>query len=163
MSDVRVLVDRVLFDPNIGASVMLLKEKDGERVLPVWIGKSEALSIAMAIEKVTLTRPMTHDLIQSILKNLDVSVSWVRVRDLDEGTFFATIKLTTTSAESVDIDARPSDAVALAIRMEAPIFVAEQVLSVTISAELNALERIENLDEDILSDLPDEVFGKYKM
>ena len=159
MSDVRVLVDKVLFDPKVQASVMLLKEKDGKRILPVWIGQSEALSIAMAMEDVSLTRPMTHDLMQSILKSLGASITFVRIHSLDEGTFYAILRLS-MGDETVDIDSRPSDAVALAIRMKSPVYVSENVLSESINIDLGTFDSI---DEDLLSELPDDVFGKYKM
>ncbi len=162
MTDIRVNVKKVLFDPQIGASVVLLQEEDGDRELPIWIGQSEALSIAMAIEKIALPRPMTHDLIQSIFAGLDVSVDWMRVRDLADGTYYATLRLCSSSGKT-DIDSRPSDAIAIALRMEAPIFISDKVFTAASKMEINAPERIEELDEDLLADLPNEVFGKYKM
>ncbi len=162
MGDIRVTVERVLFDPKVGASVVLLKEQDGERELPIWIGQPEALSIAMALENVKLPRPMSHDLFQSVLAGLNVAVSWVRVRDLDEGTYFATMKLRNTTGE-IDIDSRPSDAIAIALRMEAPIFVAESVFVAVSKSEAKTPASIDKIDDDFLAELPDEVFGKYKM
>ena len=162
MSDSRVIIDRVLFVPKAGASVVLLKEEGQDRVLPIWIGQAEAISIAMAIEKVTLPRPMTHDLMKSMLEHLDISLTWVRIHSLDEGTFYGTIRLNTKDGE-VDIDSRPSDAIAIAIRMGAPIFVAEKVLTEAAQTTLGSMGNFESLDENVLEDLPDEVFGKYKM
>ncbi|MCP4604902.1 MAG: bifunctional nuclease family protein [Proteobacteria bacterium] len=162
MGDIRVSVKKVLFDPKVGASVVLLKEEEGEREVPIWIGQSEALSIAMAIENISLPRPMTHDLIQSVLTGLGVSIDWIRIHDLDEGTFYATLRLNSSDGE-VDVDSRPSDAIAVALRMEAPIFVAEKVFVAASQMDPNSPGKIEDMDEDFLADLPDEVFGKYKM
>lgn len=141
---------------------MLLKEDDGERRLPVWIGPPEALSIAMALEKVTFKRPMTHDLFSSILGRLDVEIDWVKITDFQEGTYFATMKLN-VSGDTVQIDARPSDAIAMATRTNSPVFVEEQVFVDTTEIGRKTLEDIEGFEENILEDLPNEVFGKYKM
>ncbi|MCP4199963.1 MAG: bifunctional nuclease family protein [Proteobacteria bacterium] len=162
MGNVRVIVEKILFDPNVGASVMLLKEDDGERRLPVWIGPSEALSIAMALEKVTFKRPMTHDLLNSILGRLDVEIDWVKITDFQEGTYFALMKLI-VSGDTVQVDARPSDAIAMATRTNSPIFVAEQVFVDTMEIGRKTLEDIEGFEESILEDLPNDVYGKYKM
>jgi bifunctional DNase/RNase len=162
MGNVRVIVEKILFDPNVGASVMLLKEDDGERRLPVWIGPPEALSIAMALEKVTFKRPMTHDLLSSILGRLDVEIDWVKITDFQEGTYFSTMKLK-VSGDTVQIDARPSDAIAMATRTNSPIFVEEKVFVDTMEIGRKTLEDIEGFEENILEDLPNEVFGKYKM
>ncbi len=162
MSDIRVKIEKVLFDSSIGASVVLLKEEAGERELPIWIGQPEALSIAMAVEDVELPRPMTHDLLRSILDELDVTLSWVRVHNLEEGTFFATLRLNHPGGD-LDVDARPSDAIALAARVNAPVFVAEAVFLTVSTSMMDALGKIKDVDKDLLAELPDEVFGKYKM
>ncbi len=162
MSDIRVKIERVLFDPNVGASVVLLKEEAGERELPIWIGEPEALSIAMAVENVELPRPMTHDLLKAIIEELGVTVLWVRVHNLEEGTFFATLRLNRPEGD-IDIDARPSDAIALAARVNAPVFVAETVFLTVSTTMMDALGKIKDIDKDFLAELPDEVFGKYKM
>lgn len=160
MSNVRVFIEKVLFDPKVGASVILLKECEGERLLPIWIGQSEALSIAMALENIRLPRPMTHDLMSSILERLDVSVSWVRIHDLNEGTFYAALRLSIDGTDT-DIDSRPSDAIAVALRTGAPIFVKDAIMEE--SGQSDSEGAIDSADEDFLSELPDEVFGKYKM
>lgn len=162
MADVRVIIEKILFDPNVGASVMLLKEEQGERRLPVWIGPPEALSIAMALEKVSFKRPMTHDLMFAVLEELDAEIDWVKVNDFQEGTFFATIKLS-VKGETMKIDARPSDAIAMATRTGSPVFVAEQVFVDTMDIGRKTLKEIEGFEEHILEELPNEVFGKYKM
>jgi hypothetical protein len=162
MGNVRVIIEKILFDPNVGASVMLLKEEQGERQLPVWIGPNEALSIAMALEKVMFKRPMTHDLMMSLLGSLEVGIDWVKITDFQDGTYFATIKLN-VSGEYIKVDARPSDAIAMATRVNSPIFVDEQVFIDTMEIGRKTLEDIEGFEENILEDLPNEVFGKYKM
>lgn len=162
MNDSKVVVDRVLFDPKAGASVVLLKEEGKERILPIWIGQAEALSIAMAMENVKLPRPMTHDLFKSVIEGLEVILEWVRIRSLEEGTFFATMRLKTKRGD-VDIDARPSDAIAIALRTGTPVYVAEKVLLEASQAAIGSMQDLTNLDDDFLADLPDEVFGKYKM
>ncbi len=162
MGDVRVIVEKILFDPNVGASVMLLKEEQGDRQLPVWIGPNEALSIAMALEKVTFKRPLTHDLMMSMLGSLEVMIDWVKITDFQEGTYFATIKLN-VSGETINVDARPSDAIAMAARVSSPIFVDDQVFIDTMEVGRKTLEEIEGFGENILEELPTEVFGKYKM
>ena len=162
MSDIRFDVDQVLFDPQAGAAVVMLKEQDGSRVLPIWIGQAEAISIAIGVEKLSLARPMTHDLLKSIIDKLSVSIEWVRVCDLEDGTFFARIKMS-TEQEQIEIDSRPSDAIALALRAEAPIFVAEHVLTEALQTAPNMPADLTQLEEELLANLPDETFGKYKM
>ncbi len=162
MDDVRVFVDKVLCDTEADTCVVLLKEEDGERVLPIWIGQAEAFSIAMAQEKVKLPRPITHDLVESILKSLEASLEWVQIVAIEEGTFFAVMRVKTEDGEH-DVDCRPSDAVAVAMRTESPIFVAEMVMKSALDPFSDLSEKFENISEEMLADLPDEVFGKYKM
>lgn len=162
MSDIPFVVSQVLFDPKTKAAVAMLKERDGGRVLPIWIGQAEAISIAMGMEKVSLARPMTHDLLKSVLEKLGVFVEWISVSDLEDGTFFARIKLS-KGKEQVEIDSRPSDAIALALRVDAPIFVAERVVAEAAHTPHNLPRDLAELEDDLLASLPDETFGKYKM
>ena len=162
MDDLRVVVDKVLCDTEAGACVILLKEEGADRILPIWIGEAEAFSIAMAQEHITLPRPITHDLIQSILDVVGVSVDWVRVASIEEGTFYATMRLNGPMGER-DVDCRPSDAIAIAMRVDAPIFVSEDVLNRGVDPFSAISNRLEQLSDDLLANLPDEVFGKYKM
>ncbi|MDJ0762547.1 MAG: bifunctional nuclease family protein [Myxococcota bacterium] len=162
MSDAKVFVDRVLFDPNVGTCVVLLKESGTGRVLPIWIGQTEAFAIVMAMENIALPRPMTHDLMWSILQTTDIAVDWIRVHSMEAGTFFATMRLRTPSGEK-DIDARPSDAIAVAVRAGTPIFVSEQVLAESVETGAKIPDDLKQIKEDFLANLPDEVFGKYKM
>jgi bifunctional DNase/RNase len=107
--------------------IALLREKAGERYLPIWIGPSEAASIAMAMQGVVTPRPMTHDLMKAILDDLSVAVRQIQVTELRESTFYAVITLD-RSGDTLEVSARPSDAMALAVRMSVPIFASEEVL-----------------------------------
>jgi len=107
--------------------IVLLREKEGERYLPIWIGPSEAASIAMALQGVATPRPMTHDLMKTILDDLSVQVIQVVVSELRESTFYAVITLE-RAGERMEISARPSDAMALAVRTAVPIYAVDDVL-----------------------------------
>lgn len=126
---VRMKVEGLLFDPRSSMYILLLQQVNGNRTLPVWIGKPEADSIALAIGKVVTPRPLTHDLIKNVFDSLMVRVSKVVITEVIENTFYAVIHATDGKME-IAIDSRPSDAVAVAIRMQAPIFVEEDVLDV---------------------------------
>ena len=107
--------------------IVLLRELGGERYLPIWIGAAEAAAIALSLQGVVTPRPMTHDLMQNILEDLQVSVQRIVVTELRDSTFFASIQLQ-RNGDSYEISSRPSDAIALAVRMEAPVFAEEGVL-----------------------------------
>lgn len=153
---------KVLYDANIGASVVILQNEEGDRILPIWVGQSEALSIAVASEKIKMARPMTHDLVKSLLTHTDTAVEWIRVTDVKDGTYYATMRLS-TGKTSVNLDTRPSDAIAVALRVDAPIFVAEHVILDALGSDSALLKNLGELEEDFLANLPDEIFGKYKM
>lgn len=107
--------------------IVLLKEKDGERYLPIWIGAVEATAIAFALQGVVTPRPMTHDLLKGILDETGISVDSIAITELTEGVFYSSIRLRQGTAQ-FEISSRPSDAVALAVRSEVPIFAAEDVM-----------------------------------
>ncbi len=107
--------------------IVLLRERGGERYLPIWIGAAEAAAIALSLQGVVTPRPMTHDLMQNILEDLQVSVQRIVVTELRDSTFFASIQLQ-RKGDSYEISSRPSDAIALAVRMEVPVFAEEGVL-----------------------------------
>jgi bifunctional DNase/RNase len=107
--------------------IVLLRERGGERYLPIWIGASEAAAIALSLQGVVTPRPMTHDLLKNILDEMSVQVQRIVVTELRDSTFFATIQLERETA-SYEISSRPSDAIALAVRLSAPIFASEEVL-----------------------------------
>lgn len=124
---IRVSIHGIAIDPVSNSPVMLLKEIDGSRILPIWIGVLEATSIASKLENIQFPRPLTHDLMKNILDFLGIRIPKIEIVDLRENTYYAIITLD-IQGELVDIDARPSDAVALALRTGAEIFVSEEVL-----------------------------------
>jgi bifunctional DNase/RNase len=117
----------VSFDLVGKQPIVLLKTKDGNRYLPIWIGQPEAAAILMKLQGASTPRPMTHDLLTEILSQLDAQVVRITVTELRENTFFAQVTVQMDGAE-IDVDSRPSDAIALAIRAEAPIFAADEVI-----------------------------------
>ena len=117
----------VSFDLVGKQPIVLLKTKDGNRYLPIWIGQPEAAAILMKLQGATTPRPMTHDLLTEILSELDARITRITVTELRENTFFAQVTVQLDGTE-VEVDSRPSDAIALAIRAEAPIFAADQVI-----------------------------------
>jgi uncharacterized protein len=117
----------VSFDLVGKQPIVLLKTKDGNRYLPIWIGQPEAAAILMKLQGASTPRPMTHDLVTEILRELDAQVVRITVTELRENTFFAQVTVQMDGTE-IDVDSRPSDAIALAIRAEAPIFAADQVI-----------------------------------
>ena len=107
--------------------VVILKEKDSDRYLPIWIGPAEADAIAVKLQDISVPRPLTHDLLRSIIDTLGASISHILVSDLESDTFYAKIVIS-TNGKSIEIDSRPSDAIALAVRAKVPIYAEEQVL-----------------------------------
>ena len=130
-----MVVKGLTLDPLTNMPIVILKDVEGNRALPIWIGANEANAIAMEMERITTPRPMTHDLIRNILEGLKAKVSRIVVNDLRDNTFYAVIFLAVNGTE-VAIDSRPSDAIALALRVKAPIFVAEKVIREAKSIDL---------------------------
>jgi len=132
-------VKGVAVDPMSNMPIIILRDEEEKRSLPIWVGVFEANAIALELEKVPIQRPQTHDLIKNLLEALDARVSKVVVNDLRENTFFALIHLTVGAAE-VTVDSRPSDAIALALRVGAPIFVDDDVVSRARTVEVASAE-----------------------
>ena len=159
---IEMTIKALMLDPITSSPIIILRDKEGQRVLPIWVGVHEANAIALQIENIATPRPMTHDLLRNVIQDLNASVQRIVVCDLKENTFYAQIHLL-TGGETVTVDSRPSDAIALALRAKAPIFVEEMVIenakNVDVTPEKDDAERLqrwlENLD-------PDEL-GKYKM
>ena len=124
---IEMTIKGLMLDPITNTPIVILKDKDGDRVLPIWVGLFEANAIALQIENVATPRPMTHDLLRNIITDLDGRVDRIVVSDLKENTFYAIVHLT-VRGERVAVDARPSDAIALALRTRAPIMVEETVI-----------------------------------
>ena len=125
---IEMTIKGLMVDPITNMPIVILRDKDGQRVLPIWVGVSEANAIALQIENIATPRPMTHDLLRNVIQDLHASVQKIVVCDLQENTFYALIYLSLAD-DTVAIDARPSDAIALGIASVIPIFVAEHVLS----------------------------------
>src|ERR1700704_4084074 len=127
MAEVEMTIRGLMLDPVTNTPIVILKDVGGDSVLPIWVGVPEANAIALEIEKVTTPRPMTHDLIKNVLTGLEAQVHKVVVTELREDTFYAVIWLE-RGGEVISVDSRPSDALALALRMDCPIFVDDLVL-----------------------------------
>ena len=130
-------ISAIAVDSLTKSPVVILKEVGGERTLPIWIGLLEANAIASELEGVKFPRPMTHDLLKNVMESTDVKVNKVEVCDLKDNTYFALIHIIHNGKE-ISIDARPSDALALSLRVNAPIFVAEEVISKSTQIDLEA-------------------------
>ena len=159
---VRMIVQGLTIDPSTNSPILILKDPEGERNLPIWIGLLEATAIASELEKVEFSRPMTHDLLRNIINGLGYSVGKITINDLKDNTFYAKIELMGPEGE-VSIDSRPSDAIALALRAEAPIFVAKAVLDQSGISGQDEDQRSDEKWKDILEEMTPEDFGKYKM
>ncbi len=162
----QMTVSGLTIDPFTNSPIMILKDVDSDKAVPIWIGLLEATAIASELENIKFSRPMTHDLLKIIMENMQIQVTKVEVCDLRDNTYFALIYLNREGRE-VTIDARPSDAIALALRVKAPIFVAEVVIQKARRVDLSAKEAITTEDAkkwtEILEGLDPDDFGKYKM
>ena len=119
----------IALDTRTGSPIVVLHDKENRRALPIWIGSAEASSIIRKIENLSVTRPMTHDLIISIIEKTGYKLSKVEINDVEKETYYATIFLEDSEGKEIEIDSRPSDAIAVAIRIDAPIFVTANVLT----------------------------------
>jgi bifunctional DNase/RNase len=165
---IEMKVAGITLDPMTKMPIVILKDGSGENALPIWIGIAEASAIATQLEKIDLARPMTHDLLRNVLNELDVNLEKVEVTDLKDNTYFAILHLK-VGDEVLPVDSRPSDAIALALRTESPIFVHEEVLNKSKNIDASKAEEGMVTPEDrdkwteILENLSPEAFGKYKM
>lgn len=162
----RMKVYGLTIDPMTNSPIIILKDLEGDKTLPIWIGLLEATAIASELENIKFSRPMTHDLIKSLLDNLGARVVRIEICDLRDNTFYALIYLVLQNKE-FSLDARPSDALALALRSQAPIFVDEQVIQKSKAVDLGAKTEIDSEEgkkwAEILEGLDPDDFGKYKM
>ena len=160
--EVEMKIRGLMMDPVTNMPIVILKDVHGNTVLPIWVGVYEANAIALEIEKVSTPRPMTHDLIKSLLLGLNTAVNKVVVSELKDETFYAVIWLD-RDGELISVDSRPSDALALALRLDCPIYVEETVLK---SSKQAASVSNKVPDEEVrrwLEGLNDEDLGRYKM
>ena len=160
--EVEMKIRGLMMDPVTNMPIVILKDVNGATVLPIWVGVYEANAIALEIEKVATPRPMTHDLIKTLLHGLDTNVRKVVVSELKDDTFYAVIWLD-RDGELISVDSRPSDALALALRLDCPIYVEETVLK---SSKLASTVSDKVNNEELrrwLEGLNDEDLGRYKM
>jgi bifunctional DNase/RNase len=160
--EVEMKIRGLMMDPVTNMPIVVLKDTSGNTVLPIWVGIYEANAIALEIEKVNTPRPMTHDLIKNLLVGLDTNVRKVVVNELKDDTFYAVIWLD-CEGQAIAVDSRPSDALALAIRVDCPIFVEETVLK---SSKISSTITEKASSEDVrkwLENLNEEDLGRYKM
>jgi bifunctional DNase/RNase len=160
-------ISGLTIDPITNTPIVILKDLHDSRAMPIWIGLFEASAIATELEKIVFPRPMTHDLFKEFLKAFDVIVEKIEIVDIRNNTFFANICLAKEGKMYV-IDARPSDAIAVALRTNAPIFVDEKVIeksrNVDFGIKLKDLDKLkEEKIKEFLENLSAEDFGKYKM
>ena len=160
--EVEMKIRGLMMDPVTNMPIVILKDVEGNSVLPIWVGIYEANAIALEIEKVSTPRPMTHDLIKSLLLGLDTSVRKVVVSELRDDTFYALIWLE-KEGQLISVDSRPSDALAIALRLDCPIYVEEAVLKSSKAAAASS-DKVQS--EELrrwLENLNDDDLGRYKM
>jgi uncharacterized protein len=159
---IEMKIKGLMIDPITQMPIIILKDPKGDSVLPIWVGLFEANAIALQIEKIATPRPMTHDLLKNVLGHLEASITKVVITDLKENTFYAVIHLS-HHGTAVTVDSRPSDAIAVALRADAPIFVDEDVItrarSVDMTKEAGESDRLRQW----LEKLDPEDLGKYEM
>jgi len=161
---IEVQVAHLGLDQNTNSPVVLLKERDGERVLPIWIGPAEASAIAMELQGVKAQRPMTHDLLKHVILGLGGELRRVTITNVRDNTYFAEL-LIRRDEQMVQVDARPSDSIALALRLNAPIFTNDELLERSSIETVESSDAPEPLDADqlkaYLENLDPEDFGKF--
>ena len=161
-TEIRMEIKGLVLDPNTKAPIVILRDDKGEILLPIWIGVFEANAIALRLENVETPRPMTHDLLQSALETLGGKVEKIVISDLKDNTFYARIHVV-RNGSNLEIDARPSDAIALALRSAAPIFVLQPVLEQAQAVNLVQEATDEEKLRKWLEEMDPEDLGKYKM
>ena len=165
MKEIEFKIKGLMMDPLTNSPIVVLQDLTSDTLLPIWVGIFEANAIALQIEKVDTPRPMTHDLMKGLLNHLDAKVTKIVVTELKDNTFYALIFLN-VGEKTITVDSRPSDAIALALRTESPIYVTEEVISKSSSTSATALSPGQSSPEDIrkwLENLSPEDLGKYKM
>jgi len=164
---IKMKVAGLTIDPLTNTPIVILKDAEEKKAIPIWIGLFEASAIATELEKITFSRPMTHDLINDILKIINIEIIKIEIHDLRNNTFFANIHLL-KEGKSLVVDSRPSDAIAIALRAGAPIFVDEKVIeksrNVDFGKKITELDKMKDEKlKEFLENLSPEDFGKYKM
>jgi len=165
MKEIEFKIKGLMMDPVTNSPIVVLQDASSDTLLPIWVGIFEANAIALQIEKVDTPRPMTHDLIKGLLNHLNAKVTKIVVTELKDNTFYALIFLS-VNGKVITVDARPSDAIALALRTDSPIYVTDDVLAKSASTTSPTLSAERSSPEDIkrwLENLNPEDLGKYKM
>jgi uncharacterized protein len=161
-----MVISGLTMDPVTNSPIIILKAVDGDETLPIWIGLLEATAIASEMEGIKFSRPMTHDLLKNMMDMVDVKVARIEVSDLKDNTYYAVIHFKQGEKE-MTLDARPSDALAISLRVKAPIFVAEEVIKQSSRIDLKSEPQDKSEKgkkwQEILESLNPEDFGKYKM
>ncbi len=160
--EVEMKIRGLMMDPVTNMPIVVLKDLNGNTILPIWVGIYEANAIALEIEKVSTPRPMTHDLIKTLLLGLGTGIRKVVVSELKDDTFYAVIWLD-RDGELISVDSRPSDALALALRLDCPIYVDESVLKSSKRSNAAADKVSDEEQRRWLESLNDEDLGRYKM
>jgi len=160
--EVEMKIRGLMMDPVTNMPIVVLKDLNGNTILPIWVGIYEANAIALEIEKVSTPRPMTHDLIKTLLLGLGTGIRKVVVSELKDDTFYAVIWLD-KDGELISVDSRPSDALALALRLDCPIYVDESVLKNSKRSSAAADKVSDEEQRRWLESLDDEDLGRYKM
>ena len=160
--EIEMTIKGLMIDPITNMPIVILKDKEGDRILPIWVGIFEANAIALQIENISTPRPMTHDLLKNVLGDLEANVQKIVVCELKDNTFYAMIYLD-REGKLIGVDARPSDAIALALRTKSPIYVEESVVEgakgMDLAKETTDSEKLQKW----LEGLNPEDLGKYKM
>ena len=159
---IEMTIKGLMVDPITNMPIVLLRDKNGDKVLPIWVGVFEANAIALQIENISPQRPMTHDLLNNVIHDLKADIQKIVVSDLKENTFYALIYLT-IGGEVMAIDARPSDAIALALRARAPIYVEDRVIDTAKAVDLAPDKADSDRLQKWLENLDPDTMGKYKM
>ncbi len=159
---VEMTIKGLMVDPVTNMPIIILRDQEGQRVLPIWVGVFEANAIALQIENIATPRPMTHDLLRNVIADLKAQVRKIVVSDLKENTFYALIYMT-VNGDTVAVDARPSDAIALALRVHAPIFVEDAVIDSAKKLDFTPEKADSERLQKWLESLDPEDLGKYKM
>jgi len=160
--EIEMTIKGLMIDPITNMPIVILKDKEGDRVLPIWVGIFEANAIALQIENIATPRPMTHDLLKNVLNDLEASVQKIVVSELRDNTFYAMIYINRNES-ILAVDSRPSDAIALALRTKSPIFVEESVVESAKGMDLTKDATDSERLQKWLESLNPEDLGKYKM
>jgi bifunctional DNase/RNase len=138
---VEVKIGALIMDPNSNTPIVVLKSLESDTILPIWVGAFEANAIALEIEKIVPQRPMTHDLLRNLIIESGLTVKRVVINDLKDNTFYALIEMTDEKESAINLDARPSDAIALALRLDCPIFVDQKVIDISLTRKAESERR----------------------